>query len=345
MTAAPAPTSTTFAQRWALACLAATISEAATYPLDILKTRLQLQNERGRGLASAPPSSPPAAPPPLLSLRAMARHMVATEGPRALFAGLSVAVVRQLFNAGVSVGLYPTVRGALLGPEESAASAPLWKRALAGAATGCAAQALAQPADVVKVRVQADGRLRAAGLAPRYNGTGDAIARILREEGARGFYTALGSSVWRAGNINSAGIASYDGTKQWATARMGAGAWGGMGPQVVAALACGVVSTVVSCPLDVVKTRLMNARPGQYKGPNDCLLQLLRTEGAKSLFKGIVPTWQRQAAWNGIFWMSLEKVQRAFVRASLARARLRFVRAPLCLLTRPTINTARAQLF
>lgn len=304
---------TSFSSRWALACVAATISETSTYPLDLLKTRLQLQNERGRGLMpqalSASPSAPPSGPPPLLNLRAMAAHMVRTEGAASLFAGLPVAVVRQLFNAGVSVGLYPTVRSALLGGNESAATAPLWKRALAGAATGCFSQALAQPADVVKVRVQADGRLRAAGLTPRYRGSLDALRRIRREEGVRGFYTALGSSVWRAGIINSAGIASYDGTKQWATRVMGAHAWGGMGPQVVAALVCGAVSTVVSCPLDVVKTRLMNAPPGLYKGPNDCLLQLLKTEGAGSLWKGIVPTYQRQALWNGIFWLALEKAQ------------------------------------
>lgn len=307
-----AASGTTFAGRWALACVAATISEAATYPLDLLKTRLQLQNERGRGVLpqhAGAAAAPPAAPPPLLSLRGMAVYMVRTEGPASLFAGLPVALVRQQFNAGVSVGLYPTVRGALLGGDESAASAPLWKRALAGAATGCVAQALAQPADVVKVRVQADGRRRAAGLAPRYAGSLDALRRIRLEEGARGFYTALGSSVWRAGIINSAGIASYDGTKQWATRTMGEGAWGGMGPQVVAALVCGAVSTVVSCPLDVVKTRLMNAPPGLYKGPNDCLIQLVKTEGAVSMWKGIVPTYQRQALWNGIFWLALEKTQ------------------------------------
>ena len=59
----------------------------------------------------------------------------------------------------------------------------------------------------------------------------------------------------------------------------------------------------------MVKTRLMNAQPGQYKGPNDCLLQLLKAEGAMSLWKGIVPTYQRQALWNGIFWLILEKTQ------------------------------------
>ena len=307
------------AARYLLACVAASVSEAVTYPLDLVKVLLQLQNERGLTAAGA------AAPPsrPLLGMRAMLHGVLVRDGARALFSGLSVAVLRQCFNAGVSVGLYPSVRGALLAPGESKESAALWKRALAGSITGCVGQALAQPTDVLKVRVQADARLRVAGLPPRYAGVGDALRQTLAKEGVRGLYTALGSSVWRAGIINSAGIASYDGTKQWGVGyvrRQGAAlhplAHEHL-PAVLAAFVCGGVSTVVSCPLDVVKTRIMNAAPGTYRGPNDCFMQLVRAEGLASMWKGIVPTYQRQALWNGIFWVALENVQRALGHESL----------------------------
>ena len=295
--------------RYLMACAAASLSEAVTYPLDLVKVLLQLQNARGQALRGAP-----AAP---LGMSALLRGMAA-EG--ALFAGLPIAVLRQCFNAGTSVGLYPTVRGALLAPGEDKERMPLHKRALAGAATGCLGQALAQPTDVIKTRIQADTRLRAAGLPPRYQGARDALARILAAEGVAGLYTALGSSVWRAGIINAAGIASYDGTKQAAVQWVRG--WGGSSggalagprvrehlPSVVAALVCGVVSAVVSCPLDVVKTRMMNS-PGRYTGPNDAFVQLVRSEGAASMFKGFLPTYYRQALWNGVFWVTLEAVQR-----------------------------------
>jgi len=294
-----------------------------------MKTLLQLQTHDVRGGAAAAASSAPAEPPRqgMMSLL----RSVARQG--ALFAGLPIAVLRQCINAGTSVGLYPTVRALLLAPGESKESMPLWKRALAGAATGSIGQALAQPADVIKTRLQADTRLRARGLPPRYAGAGDALARILALEGAAGLYSAMGSSVWRAGIINSAGIASYDGTKQAAVlwlrtwearaaegeARLLGGGGGAARPSAalreflpsaVAALVCGVVTTVVSTPLDVVKTRIMS-NPGRYRGPNDCLLQLVRSEGALSLWKGITPIYYRQAVWNGVFWVSLESLQRA----------------------------------
>jgi hypothetical protein len=145
----------------------------------------------------------------------MALHVLRTEGPRALYAGAGVASFRQVFNAGISVGIYHDVRALLLAPGERAADAPLWKRALAGALTGCAAQLVANPADVVKVHVQADGRLRLAGGAPRYSGALDAAAKIFaREGGLRGFYVGLRASLWRAAILNSAGISAYDHTKQ-----------------------------------------------------------------------------------------------------------------------------------
>jgi len=291
----PPPPLASAARGYAAAALTASLAEAATYPLDVLKTRLQLQGA-AQGAAAAP-----------LRLLPLARALVAREGARALFAGLPAAVARQWLNAGVSVGAYPAARRLLLAPGEAAADAPLYKRAAAGAATGSLAQALAQPLDVVKVRLQADGRARAAGAAPRYRGAAGALAAIARAEGARGLYVALGSSVWRAAIINAVGIATYDATKQWAAGALG----GDYAPQVVAALVCGVASTIVSCPLDVVKTRVIND-PARFRGPGDALAQLIRADGVAALWKGVVPTYQRQFLFNGIFWLALEEVQKVF---------------------------------
>jgi hypothetical protein len=69
------------------------------------------------------------------------------------------------------------------------------------------------------------------------------------------------------------------------------------------------VSAVVSCPLDVVKTRVIN-NPTLYRGPNDALAQLVRAEGFSSLWKGLLPTYQRQAVWNFFFWVLLEEAQK-----------------------------------
>jgi hypothetical protein len=320
---------------WLPCAGAGVVSELVSYPLDMLTTRLQLQNERG----AAPAPAGGAAPAAQLNLRQMAAHVVRTEGLAALYAGATVAATRQTLNAGVSVGLYAEVRARLLAPGEDAATMPLWKRAAAGAVTGCCAQLVSNPADVVKVRVQADGRLRLRGGVPRYAGALDAFATIARVEGLRGFYSGLGSSIWRAAIINAAGISSYDATKQLVLRRLGAGGGaggyagaggsaggnaGGVGgvdagaggnrgttvtAQVVASGTCGLVSALTSAPINVVRTRLMNS-PAQYRGMVDCGVQLVRGEGVAALYKGFLPTLQRQVIFNAIFWVCLEEVQR-----------------------------------
>jgi len=69
-----------------------------------------------------------------------------------------------------SVGLYVPVRRLVIGDGDPA-KAPLWQRMAAGALSGSLGQLVANPFDVVKVRLQADGRLKALGQEPRYRGT------------------------------------------------------------------------------------------------------------------------------------------------------------------------------
>jgi solute carrier family 25 oxoglutarate transporter 11 len=79
--------------------------------------------------------------------------------------------------------------------------------------------------------------------------------------------------------------------------------------QVVASGTCGLVSALTSAPINVVRTRLMN-NPAIYKGMVDCGVQLVRGEGVAALYKGFLPTLQRQVIFNAIFWVCLEEVQR-----------------------------------
>lgn len=116
-------------ERWAFAAAASCVAEATTYPLDMVKTRLQLQNELGKTLVGASATVQ-------RSYTQVFKELLAQEGFAALYAGAGVAIVRQIFNAGVSIGLYPSVRSLLLGQGQDAADAPLWKRAAAGCVTG-----------------------------------------------------------------------------------------------------------------------------------------------------------------------------------------------------------------
>ena len=285
--------------RWFLGGVAACAGEAVTYPLDFTKVRLQLQNELGKTLTGEAAQAKP------LGMVGTARHILRTEGLMAMYGGLSAAALRQFVYGGIGVGLYAPIRQLVIGSSADPKTAPLHLRVLAGALSGSLGQLVANPFDLVKVRIQADGRLKALGQAPRYAGTLDALQRIPREEGLGCFGKGLGPSIGRAAVINGCGIASYDFTK--VQVFLLTGQEKGLVPQVLGSLVSGFVSAVVSTPFDVVKTRMMNQPQGValYSSGLDCALKTARAEGILGLYTGFLPAYARLAPHRVVHFVTL----------------------------------------
>jgi len=51
-------------------------------------------------------------------------------------------------------------------------------------------------------------------------------------------------------------------------------------------LISGLCATIVASPVDVVKTRYMNANPNEYKGVIDCAARMFVKEGPQAFYKG-----------------------------------------------------------
>ncbi|NXT53311.1 UCP3 protein, partial [Pluvianellus socialis] len=185
-------------------------------------------------------------------------------------------------------------------------------RVLAGCTTGAVAVACAQPTDVVKVRFQANGAMPESGR--QYSGTVDAYRTIAREEGVRGLWRGTLPNIARNAIVNCGELVTYDLIKE---ALLRAQLMTDNVPcHFVAAFGAGFCATVVASPVDVVKTRYMNAGPGQYRNVLSCLLALLMQDGLAGLYKGFVPSFLRLGSWNVVMFISYEQLQRA---AALAR--------------------------
>ena len=299
---------------FAAAGLGASIAEVCTLPVDTAKVRLQLLRRAAAGAAGAPP--------PALGMLGMVRAIARAEGVPALFAGLAPALHRQLVNASLRVGLYGQI-SALLAPP-GGGDVPLASKVLAGLASGAVGIAVANPTDLVKVRMQSDGA-RAAGAPRRYAGVFDAYATIVRTEGVRGLWTGLGPAVARNSIINAAELATYDEVKQ--RLRRGPAGWGDhFGTHVTAAAAAGAVATLVGNPVDVVKTRVMAARsaaaggappppgaPPPYTGALDCAMRTLAAEGPRAFYQGVVPQFYRITGWNVVMFVAFEQIKALMV--------------------------------
>ena len=225
---------------------------------------MQLQNE-------LLPSSAPRLGP-----LSMAARILRAEGAAAFYAGFPAAMLRQASYGGLCFASYPHIRDALAGPQRDGAAVPLWSRVTAGALSGAGASAVANPTDVVKVRLQADGRLAMLGQTPRYEGALHAFRTVVKEEGFLALYKGVLPNMQRAIAVNGPGIAAFDHSKHLVGRLLGEE--GSFRARFMASLVGGVVTALVGTPFDTMKTRMMNQPAGQplYASTAHCAMATVR---------------------------------------------------------------------
>ncbi|BAF14841.1 Os04g0449000, partial [Oryza sativa Japonica Group] len=186
-----------------------------------------------------------------------------------------------------------------------------------GACWGClrrcrTVQVVASPADLIKVRMQADSRLLSQGIQPRYTGIFDAFTKIVRAEGFRGLWKGVVPNAQRAFLVNMGELTCYDQAKHFIIRKQICG--DNLYAHTLASVASGLSATTLSCPADVIKTRMMNQGKDAkvlYRNSYDCLVKTVKHEGLTALWKGFLPTWARLGPWQFVFWVSYEKLRQA----------------------------------
>lgn len=276
-------------RKMALTSLSAMVAETATFPIDITKTRLQLHQ------AHSPTNA-----------FTVASDIVKSKGISGLYQGLSPAIIRHLFYTPIRIVAYEHLRTA-------APSNSLSAKAFVGGISGILAQVVASPADLVKVRMQADSSLVSQGLPPRYKGSFDALSKIVGSEGFGGLWRGVFPNVQRAFLVNMGELACYDQAKHFIIGHRICD--DNIYAHTLASIMSGLSATTFSCPADVVKTRMMNQVSVQetrlqYRNSYDCLLKTVKHEGIMALWKGFFPTWARLGPWQFVFWVSYEKFRR-----------------------------------
>lgn len=171
---------------------------------------------------------------------------------------------------------------------------------------------IASPADLIKVRMQADGHMMSQGFQPRYSGLFDAFNKIIRTEGLLGLWRGVLPNVQRAFLVNMGELACYDHAKRFIIHNQVCN--DNIFAHTLSSIMSGLAATALSCPADVVKTRMMNQAGSdgtmpKYRNPYDCLVKTVKIEGFRALWKGFLPTWARLGPWQFVFWVSYENLR------------------------------------
>ncbi|KAJ7964106.1 putative Mitochondrial uncoupling protein [Quillaja saponaria] len=292
-------TEISFGETFLCSAFAACFAEFFTIPLDTAKVRLQLQKKVAVGDGVGLPK--------YRGLMGTIKTIAREEGASALWKGIIAGLHRQCIYGGLRIGLYEPVKTFLVG-SAFVGEIPLYHMILAALLTGALAILVANPTDLVKVRLQAEGKMP-TGVPRRYSGALDAYMTIMRQEGIGALWTGLGPNIARNAIINAAELASYDKIKL--TILKIPGFIDNVFTHILAGLAAGLFAVCIGSPVDVVKSRMMG--DSTYKSTLDCFVKTLVSEGFFAFYKGFLPNFGRTGAWNVVMFLTLEQAKRFFL--------------------------------
>ena len=164
-----------------------------------------------------------------------------------------------------------------------------------------------------------------------YKNVFSALAVVARSEGLGALWNGVGPNIARAMLMTSGQLASYDLFKAGLVHRIGMG-HNCVETHLTASCLAGVVATVLTQPVDVLKTRAMNASKtasassataaaaggtnhGHHCGPPapstlKLAQEMLRVEGAGAFFKGFVPALTRLGPHTIATFLFLEQLKK-----------------------------------
>jgi solute carrier family 25 iron transporter 28/37 len=215
--------------------VAGMVEHMAMFPVDTLKTRMQMMAGNAAGSSTTSVSSTLA-------------WIVRTEGPIGLYRGIGAMglgagpahavyfavyeICKEKLGGSIAEGYHPLAHGA------------------AGVIATMSSDIVLTPMDVVKQRLQLSGN--------HYRGIVDCIARVFREEGLRAFYASYRTTVVMNAPFTAAHFSTYEAAKKglknvWPE---NIGEDESLLVHLTAGAAAGALASAVTTPMDVVKTRL-----------------------------------------------------------------------------------------
>uniref|UniRef100_A0A8C9FK33 Solute carrier family 25 member 34 n=1 Tax=Pavo cristatus TaxID=9049 RepID=A0A8C9FK33_PAVCR len=213
-----------------------------TNPLEVVKTRLQLQGEL---------RAPGTYPRPYRGVLRAVGAVCRADGLRGLQKGLAAGLLYQGLMNGVRFYCY------------SCALDAGWTgwpggTVVAGAVAGAVGAFVGSPAYLVKTHLQAQTlSAMAVGHQHNHESISDAFGSIYRQHGVAGLWRGVSGAVPRVAVGSAAQLATFASAKDWVCQHQwfGEGSWAAV---LAGGMVSGVAVAVTMTPFDVVSTRLYN---------------------------------------------------------------------------------------
>ncbi|CAG5059727.1 unnamed protein product [Parnassius apollo] len=271
--------------QWYFGGLASAGAACVTHPLDLLK--VQMQTQKGKNI----------------SMFKLTGIVLTNQGIMGLYNGISASLLRQLTYSTARFGIYEMAKQQLA-PKDGK-PIPFFMSAFLAGLGGFAGGFVGNPADLVNVRMQNDMKLPPEQRR-NYKNAIHGLWRVAREEGVMRLWAGASMTCSRAVLMTIGQLSFYDKIKELllATKRLEDNVF----THITSSLLAGAIATTLTQPVDVLKTRAMNAKPGEVKN----ILVLVRAtakEGLFAFFKGYIPAFARLAPHTVLTFVFLEQLR------------------------------------
>lgn len=266
------------------------VSEILTfYPLDVVKTRMQLETGKNK-----------------LGLFGTFQSIIKEEGAGRLYRGLVPPLLLEAPKRAVKFAANDFWGKKYLswtGETKMTQSLSL----LTGCSAGATESFVVVPFELVKIKLQ--------DKASTFKGPIDVVKHIVRKDGVLGLYYGMESTFWRHLWWNGGYFACIFQVR--ALLPKAESPQGLLLNNFISGGIGGFAGTVINTPFDVVKSRIQSATrvPGvvpKYNWTYPALVTIFREEGAAALYKGFVPKVLRLAPGGGVLLLVVEAVLGGF---------------------------------
>lgn len=304
-------------ENFALSALAPSMAVIFTLPFDTVKVRMQLQGEVKFMKDAAGKTVRVSTDKVYKNSFDCLWKTFKYEGIRGLEKGLAPSILKESSKNVFRLGLYDPIL-TMMHPRDNdddnklnISTAPAWKRMFAGGICGALGAVSANPFELVKTRLQssAAGEI-AVGNQFKYTSVTSALGNIVRREGGlQGLYRGSTISVYRGILGSAANLSSYTMLKDYSIRE---GYKDGVPLDIGCSLISALISVVFMNPLDVVRTRLYNAKSTTLSNESmmASISNIVKNEGWRALYRGFGTHFMRIGPHFCLTFVFLEELKR-----------------------------------
>lgn len=272
-------------QKMAVGALSGVIGICTVFPVDLIKTRLQLAQSAATATTG---TTGAVAISRAVSIRSVCSTIYAQQGIAGFYRGLGTTALGMMPEKAIKLGVNDFLRDIFCDYDRTRET--MGQQVTAGALTAVVQVLATNPMEVMKIRLQ------------MVDGSSSPLA-VAKELGFRGLFNGITVTWMRDIPYNVIFFMTYIQLKRMLTSPNGHVSQDRVFGSGVAA---GVVAAWAGTPMDVVKSRIQMANSPYTSGAVDCMRRLHGEGGWRIFFRGAVPRMVVQGPLYGISLLLFE---------------------------------------